>query len=404
MARTFPRNNITNILGDPLLVTALSSIALHALFAAYLLPYLTKPEPAGKRTEPNTVKVVELTPTEVQRIPRAPEPQPTPTPAQPALPPVYQPSQPVAPTAPKVTTSPVIPTTPVRKPSPKAKTTPKTVGTPPIVAPTPSKGGIFDPSAFDPKPSPKPTKTPAPKTPAKKVTRPKPSPTPTVKPSVKPAPPKQQQPATKTPIPVAPKPTVGANTDDDGGEQGSPTPQSTPPANTGQPQAKPTVTPTNSRSGAGGAAGSSAPSANESGGGSFYGKYAQVAIQRLRKYQQDNPGIKTYQPQLLSQNYPAGVPCRKVKQPPFIVLMVAFGKVPQGQNSEILGETTAPSIDRPYVAGDSDTPDNRKLAQVAADAALYAANKADQNRAEADKDKPVLYQYRVQFDPNSCKN
>jgi hypothetical protein len=88
--------------------------------------------------------------------------------------------------------------------------------------------------------------------------------------------------------------------------------------------------------------------------------------------------------------------------------MVAFGKLPDNpesaQENNILGTMTAPSIDRPYVAADNDTPANRKLSALAADTALTEANTADKNRPDADKGKPVLYQYRVQFDPASCKN
>ena len=84
--------------------------------------------------------------------------------------------------------------------------------------------------------------------------------------------------------------------------------------------------------------------------------------------------------------------------------MVAFDKVPENAENNILGESSAPSIDKPYVAGDRDTPENKKLAEIAATEALYDANKSDQNRLAADKGKRVLYQYRVQFDPESCKN
>ena len=84
--------------------------------------------------------------------------------------------------------------------------------------------------------------------------------------------------------------------------------------------------------------------------------------------------------------------------------MVAFDKVPENQENNILGESSAPSIDKPYIVGDRDTPENRKLGELAVDAALYDVNKADQNRPAADKGKRVLYQYRVQFDPATCKN
>ena len=103
MVRSYPRNNFLDILRDPLVVTIMASIALHAAIGAYLLPIITKAQPEGIKADPGTVKVVELTPNELQRIPQAPEPIPTPTPQ--VLPPVYKPSTPVAPTAPKYSTS-----------------------------------------------------------------------------------------------------------------------------------------------------------------------------------------------------------------------------------------------------------------------------------------------------------
>ena len=83
--------------------------------------------------------------------------------------------------------------------------------------------------------------------------------------------------------------------------------------------------------------------------------------------------------------------------------MTAFDKVPENNDNNPLGDSTAPSIDKPYVAADKDTPENRKLGELAVNTALYEANKADQTRPPADKGKKVLYQYRVQFDPTTCK-
>ncbi len=396
MVRSYPRNNFLDILRDPLAVTIMASIALHAAIGAYLLPIITKTQPEGKKAEPGTVKVVELTPNELQRIPQAPAPIPTPTPAPTVLPPVYQPSPPVAPSSPKFSTS--IPISPVRTPPKQTPTnTPKGSKNLSTKIPAISPGVDFNPEVFA-TPSPKPSKSPS-----KPGKTSKAAPQPTVKPSIKPT-----QPATKPPTKTSasPKPTSTPEqpSDDDGGGQNPTATQPTTPPKTNQP---PVATPSPTISGSPSPSSeSSPPSSNPTGGQGtgFYGKYTQSAIARRLQYERENPGIKTYQPKIISQKYPDGVPCSNVKQPPFIVLMVAFGKVPQSQENNILGDSTAPSIDKPYVAGDNDTPTNKKLAAIAADAALYEANKSDQTRPEADKNKPVLYQYRVQFDPATCKN
>ena len=389
MYQSSTRNSFLDILLDPTAIAILGSIALHATIGASL-PFFTQPEKEGKKVGPSTVKVVQLTPSELQRIPQAP---PAPTPQ--VLPPVTQPipsPRPVAPpSTPQFSTAPqTIPFSPIRdafdgvtiKPPAGNKQQPATAQKTPITA-------IFDPESIF-KPTPKPSKSPI----QKGIT---------AKPSTQPTPSIKKPLAKKPQAAIAPTPQPNAVTDDDGGEQPPATPASAPtnqtqkPGGTPQPS-RPTVTPT--------PAPVTPPSDSSAGGGNggFYGKYTKSATERLQQYMAANPGIKLYQPKLLSQSYPPGVACSKVKQPPFIVLMVAFDKVPENQENNILGESSAPSIDKPYVAGDRDTPENRKLGDLAANAALYDANKADQDRTAADKGKRVLYQYRVQFDPATCKN
>lgn len=397
MAQTFPRNHFLEILRDPLAMTILSSIALHALLGAYLLPFITRPQPEGKKTEPNTVKVVELTPSELQRIPNTPVPLPTPRATQPTLPPVYQPSQPVAPKAPKVAPTPVIPTTPVRTPTPKAPTAAKSRSTP-----SPSTGGIFDPSAFptnpfDPVLTPQPTKPPA----KKGVTvKPKPKPKPKLTPSIDPASRKPTPPAKKSS--ATPKPTipVASSTDDDGGEQGSAIVQPTRTPKPNQQSGSPATTPAASPNP------SSTPNQPSNSAGAEIGsqlKYIQAANARINKYKQDHPGIVEKQLSL-KLKYPPNSQCNsKITQLPLFIFLIAFDKVPKNQNRDVLGESTAPSMDEISVFGSQNSPENKKLAKFATEAALYEANKVDQTRAEIDKDKPVLYKYQINFDSTSCQ-
>jgi hypothetical protein len=390
MYQSSPRKNFLDILIEPTSIAILGSIALHAILGASL-PFFTQLEKEIKKAEPGTVKVVELTPNELQRIPQAP---PIPAPQVVAKPPTVPTPSVVTPSiAPPISpNSPTIPFSPIRIPLEK-------------ITPQPSKGKKEQQAIpqqqptqpkFDPnislKPTPKPTKSPD-----KKATTIKPTPTPIPKPA---------------PIPIKKKPKVAivnpiptVDSDDDGGNLQPTTPaanspQAQKPANTppatanstrpaGQSGTQPSVTP-----GSGGS-GSSFPYP--------YGKYMAAAIARLEQYERAYPGLVKYRPELLSQPYPVGTICPKVQQAPFTVLMVAFDKVPDKKDDNLLGDSSAPSIDEPYVAADRDTPENRKLAELAVNTALYAANKADQNRPAADKGKRVLYQYTVRFDQTTCK-
>ncbi len=385
MYQSSTRNNFLDIFLDPTTIAILGSIALHALIAASF-PFFTQPEKPGKKADPGTVKVVELTPNELQRIPQAPQPVIPQT-----LPPVYQPTTPIPPRTPQLSTNPqTIPSSPVRTPS-KGQVKPQR-GTKEQRATAQAQPS---PPLFDPNITFRPTPTPS-KPPAKLGNTTKPSPQPSQTP-LKPASPK--------PPAASPQPQPTPGTDNDG-EQSQAQPSN--PAKTGQ---QPTATP--QPSGTSTPSPGSQPSPQPSGttgGGSegtgVYGKYTQAANDKLRQYLTKYPDLKTYPPKLLSQKYPPGVPCSKVKQPPFIVLMVAFGKIPPGQDSNILGSDTAPLLEneKPFISGDPITLANKKLLELLTDAGFNDATTADKNRPEPDKGKPVLYQYRVQFDPETCKN
>jgi hypothetical protein len=386
MYQSSTRNNFLDILLDPTAIAILGSIALHAIIAASF-PFLFQPEKPGKKAEPGSVKVVELTPNELQRIPQAPPPIIPQT-----LPPVYQPSIPIAPAAPprapKISTAPqTIPSSPIRTPP---KTTTKPV---PAIKGQPAKPQVQpSPPTFDPnisfEPNPLPSQAPA-----------KPDPT-------KPAPPVSRTPTKPTKPTSSPKPIQAPMDDDNASEQPqpSPTPASgrtsqKPPATT-PPTGSPTSTPGTSPSGQPPSNGGNANS------GGPYGAYTQSANQKIQEYLTKYRDLKLYPPKALAIKYPPGVTCSKVKQPPFIVLMVAFDKIPPGQDSNVLGSTTAPLLEneKPYIDGDPATKANKKLLELATDAGFTDATSADQKRPEADKGRPVLYQYRVQLDPSSCAN
>jgi hypothetical protein len=390
MYQSSTRKNFLDILADPTAIAILASIALHAIIGASL-PFFTQPDKEGKKIGPTTVKVVELTPSELQRIPQA---QLTPTPQ--VLPPVTPVTTPTSqtvpsPSTPQFSTAPqTIPFSPIRIPlktaTPKPSSSRKQQA---AIAPKQPTTPIFDPNSIF-QPTPTPTKSPMPKgiTPKSSV-RPTPTPTPTTQPTTK----KPQTSASPT------SPQTSA-TDDDGSEQPATTPitkptsQSQQPTGTSQPARSPTATPTTSPT----IPGSGNPAGTDDGSG-FYGKYTQAAIARLIKYKRDIPGLIIYRTETLTERYPKNTLCSKVGQSPFIVYMFAFDKVPENQPNNILSETLTSSIDKPSIFGDVDNEDLRKYA---VGRATEAATTADQNRPVADKGKRVLYQYRVQFDPASC--
>jgi hypothetical protein len=385
MYQSSTRNNFLDILLDPTAIAILGSIALHAIIAASF-PFLFQPEKPGKKADTGSVKVVELTPNELQRIPQAPPPVIPQT-----LPPVYQPSIPIAPAAPprapKISTAPqTIPSSPIRTPP---KTTTKPV---PVIKGQPAKPQVQpSPPTFDPnisfEPNPLPSQAPA-----------KPDPT-------KPAPPVSRTPTKPTKPTSSPKPTQSPMDDDNASEQPQPSPApgsgiaQKPPVTT-QPTGSPNSTPGNSPSGQPPSNGGNANS------GGPYGAYTQSANQKIQEYLTKYKDLKLYPPKALAIKYPPGVTCSKVKQPPFIVLMVAFDKIPPGQDSNVLGSATAPLLEneKPYIDGDPATKGNKKLLELATDAGFTDATSVDQKRPEADKGRPVLYQYRVQLDPASCPN
>jgi hypothetical protein len=386
MYQSSTRKNFLDILADPTAIAILASIALHAGIGASF-PFFTQPEKEGKKVGPTTVKVVELTPSELQRIPQVPQ-----TPAPQASTPVPQPATPTTqsvtpPTTQFSTTPQTIPFSPIRisgettKPSKDNKAQKVT----PQKSPPQS---IFDPNNIF-KPTPKPTKTLSPKG----VT---PKPTPQTSPSPK------TPPATKKP----PSSTASTSqqttpTDDDGGEQ--PTPTQTTAPTTGQPQqpggtktpttGSPTVIPATQPAGD--------PTGNSSGNG-FYGKYTDAALKQLTQYMTEYDVKEPYPSKTITRSYPEGTVCTKEKQAPFIVMMAVFDKVPDDRDAAILGTSSAPAV-KISTFKDRDTPEQQKLGEIATRTALEEASKADQNRPEKDKGKRVIYQYRVQFDPATCK-
>jgi hypothetical protein len=385
MVRSYPRNNFLDILRDPLAVTIMASIGLHAVLGAVLLPIITQAQPEGKKAEPTTVKVVELTPTELQRIPQVPTPLPTPTAV--TLPPVYQPSTPVAPKIPPTQTT--IPTTPIRTPTAKTSTkTPQPTETPAVKSTPKSSAANFDPNIFD-TPSPKPTQSPG----KKGETKPSPKPTPSIKTT-------QPSKTVTTKPTTTPKPSPETTTNDDGGDGGqasNPSPQPSPTGTNPQPTATPTTTVSPNPSPSG-----TQPTANDAQAGTYYGSFAQAVSVKLQEYYAKYPNLKFVQLKPRKIAYPDKVPCSKVKQQPYVIFIPVFGKTPQNQDPNF-GSTTADSEEATVFVANA-AAGNKDLIDLARSIAAEEAQQADKNRAEVDKDRPVAYSTKIEFDPATCKN
>jgi hypothetical protein len=365
MYQSSTRKNFLDILADPTTIAILASIALHASIGA-ILPFFTQPNQEAKKAGPSTVKVVQLTPSELQRIPQAPQvPKPQVLPS----------AKPTAPIRPAAT-----------PPNTKFSTAPQTI---PFSPQRPSDGTIFKaPTPTKPQTA-VPQKQPiVPDFDPENIFKPKKSttkPTPKVSPPVK-------QPIVKRTKPT-PTPDPDTATDDNGGDNpptADPSPNSQqaqqPPAT---PQPTPTTTPTPQPSGT--------PTGNNGGG------YVQLALAKEIEYRKKYPGLVVYLPRKLVRPYPSGTLCPKVEQPLIVYYMVAFDKVPDNPDNNILGDITAESLPDASVFTNDSTPEGIKLGTLAKDFAISEAKKSERDRPAQDKSKRVLYSYNVQFDPTTCK-
>jgi hypothetical protein len=381
MYQSSARKNFLDILSDPTAIAILASVALHAAIGS-TFPFFTQPEKAGTKAGPTTVKVVELTPGELQRIPQAPKPKPV-------VPPVTQPipikrSTTPPPRTPQFSNSPqAIPFSPFGNPA--ATATPKPAKTKqPKTVRQPAQP-VFDPNIFT---EPKPTKSPV-----ATATKPKPvvKPTPAAKPQ-----PKKPKVATSP----SPQPDQPMDWNGDGQEPVTPTttsPQAQKPTVTPKPSTAPTVTPTTQPT--------TQPTGDPNGGSAgngFYGKYTDAAINQLQVYMKEFGVKELPASRKIVRSYPQGMLCSKEKQTPFIVMMAVFDKFPDSVDSAILGNSSAPAL-KISTFKDRDTPEQKQLAEIATRAALEEASKADQNRSANNKNQRVIYQYRVEFDPATCK-
>jgi hypothetical protein len=364
MYQSSTRKNFLDILVDPTTIAILASIALHASIGA-ILPFFTQPDKSAQKAGPTTVKVVQLTPNELQRIPQAPQ---VPTPQ------VLPSARPTAPSRPVAT-----------PPSTKFSTAPQTVPFSPL---QPSDGTIFK--------APTPTK-PQKAVPQKQPVAPDFDPEnifkPTTKPTPKVSPPVKPKPIVKKPKP-APTPAPDTATDDNGGDNPPTADPSPNPRQAQQPPATPQPTPTPTPATTPTPQPSGTPT-NNSGG-------PRSALAKEIEYRKKYPGLVVYLPRKLVRPYPSGTLCPKVEQPLIVYYMVAFDKVPDNPDNNVLGNITPESLDANVFTNDN-TPESIKLGTLAKDFAISEVKKSELDRPAQDKGKRVLYSYNVSFDPTTCK-
>lgn len=367
------------------------------------LPFFTQLEKTGKQAEPGTVKVVELSPSELQRIPQAP---PIPTPQ--ILPSVTQPFPPASQSAPPPISpnSKTVPFSPMRVPLENVTPTPTPTQKPQEVIPQrqPKPPSFNSKVSIKQKPKSNQSSVTNPKSKPKQSsasadTNLKSSPTAVTTPTPVPTPAPTQSPKILTvPLPSS----SSIPTGNDGGDTPPTTPTRNPQAQSPAGSGSQTSVPANSTS-------ASPSSTNSTGNGSSnggdYGGYTQAVAARTSNYVNKYPNIKPYLLKSLVLKYPPDTPCPNTKRPPFIILMVGFDKVPQNQDGNILGDNTSQPLDnKKSYFGDRQILDSTDLLDKSVTAGFAAATEAEKNRPEADRGLPVLYYYKVQFDPATCKN
>lgn len=375
MYQSSTRKNFLDTLADPTTIAIVASIALHASIGA-ILPFFTQPDKEAKKAGPATVKVVQLTPSELQRIPQAPQ---VPTPQ------VLPSARPIAPSRPAAA-----------PPSTKFSTAPQTVPFSPL---QPSDGTIFKAPTPTKQQKAVPQKQPvAPDFDPENIFKPKKT---TTKPTPQVSPPVKPKPIAKKTKP-APTPDPDTATDDNGGDNPPTTdPSPNPNSQAQQPPATPKPTPTTIPTTTPTPQPSGTPTGNNAGIG-FYGKYTDAALKQLSLFMTEYDVKDPYPSKTITRSYPQGTLCDKEKQAPFIILMAVLDKIPENLDAAILGSSSADGIDI-KVFRDRDTPEQRKLGEIATSSAIEALKTADSSRPEKDKGKRVIYQYRVQFDPTTCK-
>lgn len=373
------------------------------------LPFFTQLEKTGKQAEPGTVKVVELSPSELQRIPQSP---PIPTPQ--ILPSVTQSIPPASQSAPPPISpnSKTVPFSPMRVPLENVTPTPTPTQKPQEVIPQrqPKPPSFNSKVSIKQKPKSNQSSVTNPKSKPKQSsasadTNLKSSPTAVTTPTSTPVPtpaPTQSPKILTVPLPSS----SSIPTGNDGGDTPPTTPTRNPQAQSPAGSGSQTSVPAKSTS----ASPSSAQSpTNSTGNGSSnagdYGGYTQAVAARTSNYVNKYPNIKPYLLKSLVLKYPPDTPCPNTKRPPFIILMVGFDKVPQNQDGNILGDNTSQPLDnKKSYFGDRQILDSTDLLDKSVTAGFAAATEAEKNRPEADRSLPVLYYYKVQFDPATCKN
>jgi hypothetical protein len=399
------RKNLVDILLEPNSIALLGSIALHAIIAANL-SLLIQPEKPGKKIDLGSVKVVELKPDEVQRIPQAPKSalQPIPNRLFPDItPPVEPPTSPTIPAPAPTSRNPIavnprtVPSAPIRTtPSINPRSTARTIPQPQPAAPTFSRNPFGGKSPKQPEqklpPSPKPI-VPSPLNSNPTDNTPTPTPVPTRSPQPQPTTTRSPQPQPTT------SPGTGNNKNTVPG-----TPNPNPPANKlpGSPPTGDTPTlpsPINPNPPVGG----ETPSRGRATIPITEGKsYAEVKKELESKY----PGIEFLPLERTTDVYPKGTICNRDTPQRITVVFV--------MNPPIIGETNdivnpdgkpnlTPILKEISLAGNFKGSTGEELKNKAKERFLSKVNEKDSQRPPDKYKKIVAYPFEINYDRNSCQ-
>jgi hypothetical protein len=388
------RKNLVDILIEPNAIAILSSIALHALIAANL-SLLIQPEKPGKKIDAGVVKVVELQPDEIQRIPQAPQPAPQPIPRSSLFPDIAPPpelplSQSLPAPQPTTVNPKTVPVSPIRTtPAAPTRSTARAIPQNQPAAPT------FSRNPFGGKSSQTQGEIPKPSPPAT-------TPSPTDIPPV----------STPSPSPVTPLPTTSPGTGKTG-EESSTTPGTTiqpPPGKPPgyNPTAPTTPIPTNPDL----PTGEPTPGGNKtSTSTSGNGNYDRDAEKRRRDLETKYRGLKVQPLKPIADNkYPDGTPCNGVNTQQYIIYMFVMKPIEVDSTNSILNADGKPTLnislaEPPIIIGkiQGETIKGDSLAVQAKNRALQQVFQDDNQRPETEYSKHVLYQYKMQYDKNTCK-
>ncbi len=118
-------------------------------------------------------------------------------------------------------------------------------------------------------------------------------------------------------------------------------------------------------------------------------RYIRAANNKILDYLKKYPNLKVHPTKSLLEEYPIGTSCPKIKQPPFIILLLVVSEV-VGDSTYMLRTAFSPYPDRTSIDKTSGASIDRTLMQIATSSGFREAIETDTKRPAA-ASRPVLY-------------